>query len=76
MNSKDYRSDFLFSNPNFWVGMGSVLNVAGDYFAYNSSKSGLTADFRAIEADWGVVGKDLRESAVKIAKECNLPASK
>ena len=29
---------FLLPKNNFWVGLGSVFNIFGKYFAYNYSK--------------------------------------
>lgn len=53
------RSDFLFANPTFWVGMGTSANLAGNYFLYNSSPNERIADMRAMQADFAVVANDL-----------------
>ena len=63
---KSYRTDFLFVNPSFLMGIGSVLNIAGNYYSFNYAASDIAADRKAIEADWGVVGQDIVESADKI----------
>lgn len=34
-----FKTDFLLPKNNFFVGLGSVLNIAGSYFDYNYSKS-------------------------------------
>lgn len=60
-----YRTDHLLPKNNFWVGMGSILNLAGSYFEYNYTKSEKEADFRALTSDWENVGEDIRESKVK-----------
>ncbi len=63
-----YKTDLLFPRTNFVVGMGSVLNVAGNYFKFNYSESDVEADVKALESDWGAVGKDI-ESARLILKK-------
>ena len=60
--SKKYRTDFLFINPNFLIGLGSTLNIAGNYFLYNYSDSDEIADSKAIASDWGVIGLDIKNS--------------
>jgi len=60
-----YRTDHLLQKNNFWVGMGSILNLAGSYFDYNYSKTEKEADFRAIMSDWENVGDDIRKSKEK-----------
>jgi hypothetical protein len=59
---KKYCTDFLFGNNNFLIGMGSAFSLFGDYFSYNTSKSGQEADKKAMENDWGVVGQDIQEA--------------
>jgi hypothetical protein len=54
------QTDFLFTNASFVGGMGSVVNLAGNYFIYNFSPNGTMADIRAMNADFAVVGKDIR----------------
>ncbi|MGL4598931.1 MAG: hypothetical protein ACRCYO_15545 [Bacteroidia bacterium] len=63
---KKYRSDFLFSTPSFWVGAGSVLNVAGNYFDFNSSENAHEADAKALQSDWGMVSTDIDKAIAKI----------
>ena len=45
--NKKYTSDFLLPKKSFSVGVGSVFNLFGNYFKYNTSKSGVEADRRA-----------------------------
>jgi ABC-type arginine transport system ATPase subunit len=54
-----FRSDFLFPDTDFLTGMGSVLNIAGSYFEFATSKSENLADIKALRSDWGVTGQDL-----------------
>jgi len=60
MSRKNYRTDILFPRTNALIGMGSVFNLAGNYFDFNRSISGEEADKLAILNDWGVIGDDLR----------------
>lgn len=60
-----YRTDFLLPKNNFWVGLGSVLNLAGSYFDYNYSMTENEADYRALKSDWENVGEDIMLSEQK-----------
>jgi hypothetical protein len=64
-SSKFYRTDFLFPSMSFVGGMGSVLNIMGNYYKFNTSSSTIEADSRAIESDWGVIGKDIENTVKK-----------
>lgn len=64
-----FRTDFLLPNNDFWVGMGSVLNIRGSYFDYNTSKSELEADRKAMRNDWGMVGSDIEEARVNFYRK-------
>jgi len=66
--NQKFVTDFLLPKNNFWVGMGSVLNLAGDYFEYNYSKSEADADNRALHSDWYNVGEDIKEAKLKFEK--------
>ncbi|MDO6738311.1 hypothetical protein [Wenyingzhuangia sp. 2_MG-2023] len=63
------KTDFLLPKNNFLVGFGSVLNIAGSYFEYNSSKTGNEADLKALFSDWLNVGEDLNVSKKKFEKK-------
>lgn len=64
MNKKkaNFGTDFLLPKNNFFVGLGSVLNLAGAYFNYNYSKSGKEADYNAMYSDWKNIGEDFKVS--------------
>lgn len=62
MFKKIYRSDFLFSSIDFVIGAGSIINLAGNYFDFNSCETSEEADKKAIENDWGVIGQDIQKS--------------
>ena len=57
-----YKADFLLSKSNFWVGLGSVLTIAGNYFDYSYSKSEKQADSSSIHSDWKSIGGDSQVS--------------
>lgn len=63
------RTDFLLPRNNFVVGMGSVLNIAGKYFDYNYSRTGLEADYKALYSDWANVGKDINDAKEDFEKK-------
>jgi hypothetical protein len=60
--SNRVQTDFLVPTSSFLTGFGSVLNIGGDYFSYNYADSEEEADKVALESDWLIVGRDLRES--------------
>lgn len=60
-----YKTNYLFPKNNFWVGMGSVLNISGSYFDYNYSRTENEADLKALISDWINVGEDIKESIEK-----------
>jgi hypothetical protein len=57
-----FSTGFLFATPSFWGGAGTVLNLAGNYYRFNSSDSGLEADEMAIEHDFMMMGQDLKNT--------------
>ncbi len=58
-----YRTNILFPRSSFLKGVGSVLNVSGNYFEFDHSESSLIADAKALQSDWGIVGQDIRNAA-------------
>ena len=53
-------TDYLFSKTGFMIGLGSVINLAGNYYLFNGSKTAAEADRRALASDWAMVAEDLR----------------
>ncbi len=49
--------------------MGSILNLAGNYFEYNYSKSDNEADLKALTSDWNNVGEDIKKSKINFEKK-------
>lgn len=58
-HGKLLHTGYLFSHPSFLSGLGSVLNVAGNYFDYNYSGNSYEADRRALQSDWKSIGQDI-----------------
>ncbi len=59
-------SSFLFPKPTFVIGMGSVFNVGGNYYEFNSSNNELEADLFALRNDWECVGNDIKKAKNKL----------
>ncbi len=70
---KRFRTDFLYSTPSFLGGIGTVLNVAGNYYDFNSSDSEGEADAKAIANDFKMIGQDISDSLKEIEKDRLLP---
>jgi len=59
VKKKRYITDFLFSTPSFLVGSATAMNLAGNFYNFNASKSNSAADSLAIENDFKMIGQDL-----------------
>ncbi len=59
----------MIPNNNFIIGLGSVLNIAGNYFDYDVSKTENEADLKALHSDWQNVGNDIKKSKEKFEKD-------
>ena len=66
---KRYRTNILFPRPSFLNGVGSIFNIAGNYFEFDYSNSAEEANRKAIENDWGVIGNDIRKVSEKSNNE-------
>jgi hypothetical protein len=60
-----YKTNILFPRTSTIVGMGSLLNIGGNYFEFNYSKSGEDADAKAFESDWAMIGQDIEDAINK-----------
>jgi hypothetical protein len=60
---------FLFSDPSFLKGMGTVFNIWGNYYTYNYSDTPEEADKHALASDWKIVGKELRDAIGETRRE-------
>ncbi|HEY1716941.1 MAG TPA: hypothetical protein VGH42_01450 [Verrucomicrobiae bacterium] len=65
MNNR-FKTDFLCASSSFLTGMGSVVNLRGHLYDYNSSDD---PDQLAIAQDWQMVGQDIRVALKKAEKE-------
>jgi hypothetical protein len=63
------KSDFLVAAPSFASGAGRLLDWYGLYDSYNVSRNGQEADFKAMFADWRMVGEDLNNAMVEFEAE-------
>jgi hypothetical protein len=61
-NHKKYKTDFLFSFPSFWIGVGSIINLSGNNIEYNFSDNENEADSKALYSDWALVGQDILDA--------------
>ena len=61
------KTDFLTSTSTFFTGAGSVMNLAGNYYDFNTSED---ADGQALAADWKVVGQDMEKA---LQDRCGAP---
>jgi hypothetical protein len=69
---KRYTTGFLFSTPSFLSGAGTVINLGGNFYDFNSSESGFEADEMAIENDFRMIGQDISDVLEKIEVDKNL----
>ena len=56
------KTDFLYKRNGFIIGIGSIMNIFGNYFNYDISKNPEEIDSIAIESDWQKVGEDIKEA--------------
>ena len=62
MKKVQLPTDFLLPDSDFFTGMGSVLNISGNYFEYATSKNEKEADTKALMSDWQNIGIDINNS--------------
>lgn len=67
-NRKQYSTFHLFSRPSLMSGIGSILNIRGNYYKFKTYKNSDLADKDAIENDWGVVGNDIIDAMREYVK--------
>ena len=64
-SKKRYRTAYLFPKTSTLIGIGSAISMFGNYYEFNFCESGKTADARALENDWNVIGSDFRKALNK-----------
>lgn len=52
----------LLPKMNFFTGMGSVMNIAGNYFEFSNCDDEVTEDYEAIQSDWDAIGHDIKNA--------------
>ena len=65
-----FKTDFLCTTSTFLMGFGSVVNLKGDLYDYNTSND---PDKLAVAQDWKMVGQDIRNSLDKAKAELRQP---
>jgi len=63
------KTDFLVSTGSFLIGVGTVMNLSGNYFQYNYSRNGEEADKRAVYRDWRMIGQDIEKVVAEEAQK-------
>ena len=66
MTKTDKRTSYLLKRRTFWTGFSSVLNMFGEKDILNTSKSATEADRKAIQSDWEMIGKDIKDVMSKL----------
>ena len=64
---KRFNTGFLFSEPSFLSGAGTVINLEGNFYEFNSSDSDAEADSIAIYNDFGMIGQDICDATSQIS---------
>lgn len=59
------KSDFLFAEPSVLSGVARLLDLYCLFDSYNASLSGREADYKAMLADWCVVGQDIEDAMLQ-----------
>jgi hypothetical protein len=62
------RTDFLLPKNDFFVGLGTIMNISGNYFKYNTSETAEEADKKALASDWFMVGQDIKKAKSNFEK--------
>lgn len=65
-------TDYLIPKMSFLIGMGSVFNIGGSYYRYNTSKTPQKADQKAFTNDWRMVSQDLFDAFKSLEEERNI----
>ncbi len=63
------QTDFLTAPSTPLTGIGTILNIRGNYYEYNESVTPQQADAWAISQDWGMVFQDLNRASITGLKE-------
>lgn len=59
------HTDFLTGNSSFLTGIASSVNIAGNFYRFNSSDTPAEADRKAVQMDWRIVASDITSAIEK-----------
>lgn len=59
----------MIPKNSFLSGLGSVLNIFGNYFEYDFSKTANEADENALYSDWSTIGNDIESARDNLCDE-------
>lgn len=64
------RTDLLFAQPSFLIGLARTLDVGATLsrVSYNEAPSSEAADAVAMASDWATVGEDIRSAVESVSK--------
>ena len=62
------KTDFLFAQPSFLIGIARLVDICGLMDDYNQSRTEQEADARGLYSDWRITGEDLLR-ALQTAKD-------
>ena len=62
------KTDFLFAQPSFLIGIARLVDICGLMDDYNHSRTEQEADARGLYSDWRITGEDLLR-ALQTAKQ-------
>ena len=65
----NFKTDLLTATSTFIIGMGSVMNLGGNYFNYNSCPTAEEADRIALASDWAMTGQDIRAELDELKRQ-------
>lgn len=54
-------TDFLISESTLITGFGTAVNLAGNFYRFNTAATSVEADMRALRSDWIIIGQDLSD---------------
>lgn len=66
------KTNFSLPKNSFIIGLGSVVNIFGGYFEYNTHQSPKEIDTKALQSDWQSVGEDIKKSLNESFKKVKL----
>jgi hypothetical protein len=56
-----FNTGILYSTSTFISGAATVINLAGNFYNYNASLTGVEADYQALANDFSMIGQDFND---------------